>query len=98
MLTPYTRSQFVSRILTSPTGEQLRVLFLVTLANGELKAQVVSAEPLVVGSKLLVTSNQSPATNNHLYLPAFSIKKDSDTEYVPAHTPVISPCTELHFF
>ena len=46
MLSPYLRSQFVTKILTSATGEQFRVVFLVALVNGEPKAQVISATPL----------------------------------------------------
>jgi hypothetical protein len=48
MLTPLSRSQFVTKILTSPTGEQFKVVFLVALVNGEVKAQVVSATPVEI--------------------------------------------------
>jgi hypothetical protein len=46
MLTPQLRSQFVTKFLTSPTGEKFKVVFLVALVNGEVKAQVVSAIPV----------------------------------------------------
>ncbi len=46
MLTPHLRSQFVTKILTSASGEQFKVVFLVALVNGEVKAQVISAEPV----------------------------------------------------
>lgn len=46
MLTPHLRSQFVTKILTSPTGEKFSVVFIVALVNGEMKAQVVSATPI----------------------------------------------------
>lgn len=48
MLTPHLRSQFVTKILTSATGEQFKVVFLVALVNGEVKAQVISATPLSI--------------------------------------------------
>jgi hypothetical protein len=46
MLTTHLRSQFVTKILTNASGEQFRVVFLVALINGEVKAQVISAEPI----------------------------------------------------
>lgn len=46
MLTPQLRSQFVTKFLTSPTGEKFKVVFLVALVDGEVKAQVVSATPV----------------------------------------------------
>jgi hypothetical protein len=46
MLTPHLRSQFVTKILTSATGEHFRVVFLVALVNGEVKARMISAEPI----------------------------------------------------
>ena len=46
MLTPYLGSKFVTKVLTSHTGEQFRVVFLVSLVNGEVRAQVVSAESI----------------------------------------------------
>lgn len=52
MLTPHLRSQFVTKILTSPSGEQFRVVFLVAVVNGEVKAQVVSATPVKVAANL----------------------------------------------
>ncbi len=46
MLTPYTRSQFVKKILVSPTGEQFSVVFLVSLVDGKVNAQIISAQPI----------------------------------------------------
>ncbi len=38
------QSKFVTKILTTETGETYRVVFLVALVNGEIKAQIVNAE------------------------------------------------------
>lgn len=46
MLTPQHRSQFVTKILTSADGREYKVVFLVALVNGEVKAQVISATPV----------------------------------------------------
>ncbi|OHA19798.1 MAG: hypothetical protein A2836_02610 [Candidatus Taylorbacteria bacterium RIFCSPHIGHO2_01_FULL_45_63] len=50
MLTPSLRSQFVTKILASKTGEKFRVVFIVTLVQGEVQARMISAEPLEVDS------------------------------------------------
>ncbi len=54
MLTPQLRSQFVTKVLSSPTGEKYKVVFLIALIDGEVKAQVVSAT--------LVSENTNTAT------------------------------------
>jgi hypothetical protein len=71
MLSPHLRSQFVTKILTSPTGEQYRVVFLVALVNGEVKAQVISAECLSTLC-LAEATTKSPVT--FTYTPTFSEK------------------------
>jgi len=44
MLKPFIPSKFVERIITSQTGECYRVVFVLTLVNGEVKAKAISAE------------------------------------------------------
>jgi hypothetical protein len=46
MLTPHLQSRFIEKILTDRNGQQFRVLFLVSLVNGEVRGQIVSAQPV----------------------------------------------------
>ncbi len=59
MLTPHLRSQFVTKVLTSPSGEKFQVVFLVGLVNGEMKAQVVSAVSLTAAEPLCLPVKKS---------------------------------------
>ena len=88
MLIPYSRSQFVTKILTSPTGEQFRVVFLVALVDGKIKAQVISSERL---------SKQVPNTSA-VYLPLALTKDSTVFDYVASFNPVVSPFNSLFFF
>lgn len=84
MLTPYLRSQFVTKILTSANGEQYKVVFLVALVNGEVKAQIISAEPMVKATPVC--------------LPKAVVKSPATFTYVAPTTPVVSFFNELFFF
>ena len=95
MLKPSIPSKFVERIITSQTGEQYRVVFLVTLVGGEVKARVVSAE-LITG--LVSGSVDQSKQSGILSLPGFSALVVADTEYVFDFTPEVSPFTSLLFF
>ena len=46
MLTPNLQSRFIEKVLTDRAGQQYRVLFLVSLVNGEVRGQIVSAQPI----------------------------------------------------
>jgi hypothetical protein len=46
MLTPHLQSRFIEKVLTDRSGRQFRVLFLVSLVNGEVRGQIVSAQPI----------------------------------------------------
>ncbi len=46
MLTPYSHSRFVTKTLVSLTGEQFSVVFLVSLIDGKVNAQIISAKSL----------------------------------------------------
>jgi hypothetical protein len=86
MLTPLSRSQFVTKILTSPTGEQFKVVFLVALVNGEVKVQVISATPI------------SAKTVTVPCLPKPFEKTSVSFTYTPTFTEKISFFNELFFF
>ncbi len=52
MLTPHLQSRFIEKVLTDRAGQQFRVLFLVTLVDGGVKAQFVSAHPIFEAAKI----------------------------------------------
>ena len=92
MLKPSIPSKFVERIITSQTGEQYRVLFQITLVNGEVKARVVSAE--LIAEQISGVSKKSEV----LCLPCISTPVIADTIYVSNFAPAVSPFTSLLFF
>lgn len=88
MLKPIQPSKFIERIITSQTGERYRVVFLVTLVNGEVKAKAISA-------KLISDSDFAPVV---LALPGATTTVTGDTAYIFEYSPVVSPFTSLLFF
>ncbi|MCX6719030.1 MAG: hypothetical protein NTZ38_01495 [Candidatus Taylorbacteria bacterium] len=97
MLTPYTRSKFIRKIITSPTGERFQVLFLVTLVNGEVNAQVISAER-IHSSDLLLTGTSGASQNHPFYLPVGQSLKDLPEVVRHFYSHIVSPYIELYFF
>ncbi len=85
MLTPYSRSKFVTKILTSATGEQFQVVFLVAIIDGKIQAQAVSAEPIAQASSVI-------------FLPSISQKNPVTFAYATASAPAVSPFSHLFFF
>jgi hypothetical protein len=88
MLTPQLRSQFVTKILTSQTGEKFRVVFLVALVNGKMQAQVVSAECLT----------KSVSNEAILSLPVNFSKEFVTFTYTQTSDPKVSVFNSLFFF
>lgn len=84
MLTPHLRSQFVTKTLTGADGREYKVVFLVAVVNGEVKAQVISATPVVEAAPLC--------------LPVASIKAPVNFAYIAPSTPAVSPFNTLFFF
>ncbi|MES3031219.1 MAG: hypothetical protein V4697_02295 [Patescibacteria group bacterium] len=83
MLTPVLKSQFVTRIITNASGEQFKVVFLVTLVNGKPEAQIVSATSL----------------SQKVYaLPKPVVKTKAVYTYQPSFSSIISPLNSLFFF
>ncbi len=74
MLTPQLRSQFVTKILTSADGKQYKVVFLVALVNGEVKAQMISAEPVVKDAPICLPISLQKSPTTFTYIPSFSPK------------------------
>ncbi|HEY4494515.1 MAG TPA: hypothetical protein VJC02_00245 [Candidatus Paceibacterota bacterium] len=88
MLTPFSRSKFVTKVLTSHSGEQFKVVFFVTLIDGKLKADIVSIEP--ISSSIKNTQN--------IFLPIFNKEKSVTFSYTKASHSVVSPFNNLFFF
>ena len=97
MSKPSIPSKFVERIITSQTGERYRVLFLVTLVDGEVKAKAISAE-LISAPVLKIGSTYSNKSSVILSLPGASSNVVADTAYVFNYSPIVSPFTSLLFF
>ena len=97
MLIPYIQLKFVEKVLTSASGEQFRVLFLVTFVNGELKGRVVSVIPIVNSKWLMINGKKLSDMDNGCFLPAPSIENYSPftINYSPTTK---SPYIELYFF
>lgn len=84
--------RLVTRVMSDRTGRKFRLTFAVGLVNGEVKAQLISAEPIlelsgscqVQASKMLCL----PCMNQHEVIEAVSFKATS----------VPSPYIELYFF
>ncbi len=88
MLTPYSKSKFVEKVYTTPTGEKFRVLFLVALVDGKIKISPVSAQPIQSSGK----------KNNATYLPPKKAKTPKTFSYRPSFTYTASPYNLLTFF
>ncbi|MES2314505.1 MAG: hypothetical protein V4524_01020 [Patescibacteria group bacterium] len=103
MLKPTIPSKFVERIITSQTGEQYRVVFLVTLVNGEVKARVVGAQ-LISKVQLLEDKSYELRAKRYerntavLCLPGASAINLSPTSYLISPALRVSPFTSLLFF
>jgi len=100
MLKPYIPSKFVERIITSQTGECYRVLFVVSLINGEVKAKAISAELISAPTLKLapVDVDNSNVDFDVLCLPCDSSLISSFTTFVSSFAPEVSPFTSLLFF
>jgi hypothetical protein len=106
MLKPIFPSKFIERIMTSPSGEQFRVVFHVTLVGGEVVAKVISAKsisaPLLklssIDSSDTHFSNKNRGNSATLFLPGFSAPVVAHTTYASSYSPIVSPFTTLLFF
>jgi hypothetical protein len=94
MITPYSQSKFIRKNITNSIGEVFSVLFLVTLVNGEVKAQIISAKQISTIPRL--TGEVKGDTSN--FLPIFCNKIACDAEYTSESVSKISPYIELFFF
>ena len=99
MLKPFIPSKFVERIITSQTGECYRVVFLIELLNGEVKARAISAELIEKRFQISDSRFENKTSNlSVLCLPCDSSKILNLTSHIFAFAPVVSPFTSLLFF
>jgi hypothetical protein len=99
MFKPSIRPQFVERILTSPTGEQYRVIFEVTVIAGQMRARAVRAEKIeLVALRLETAQNDIPVNVQNFCLPCAT--SDYAILFADYDFPIakVSPFTSLLFF
>ncbi len=95
MLTPYSRSNFVEKVLTDHSGRQFRALFLVTLVNGEVKGHLLSLKPMPMKTLAI----EGAVSDGSICLPCWTTDCEIETPYVASYAPVISPYfSELDIF
>jgi hypothetical protein len=99
MLKPSIRPQFIERILTSPTGEQYRVVFEVTIVAGQVKARAISAELVektlaIAAAPILFVAKAAQV----FCLPCASTAIESVAAEFSPFTNIVSPFTSLLFF
>ncbi len=87
MLTPY-KPHFIEQIFTDQSGRQFKLVFLVSLVEGKLKGQLVSAQPL---------SPKVKSATTPICLPISCEVKKTVTEYIASFAPVVSPYNQLEF-
>jgi hypothetical protein len=101
MLTPHLQSRFIEKVLTDRTGRQFRVLFLVSLVNGEVRGQIVSAQPIFEGVRVAsLPGRVAKATSwSKLCLPCTKAAAKIIGSKVRSWTRVASPYySSLEFF
>ncbi|MEK7609568.1 MAG: hypothetical protein AAB470_00410 [Patescibacteria group bacterium] len=97
--------QFLSRIFTDQSGQQFCLIFFVTIVVGEAHGHLVSAQPMkregqtFTSLRLSGSCASSNSSSGQIFcLPIACPKREVETIYIPAYTPIISPFTELYFF
>lgn len=87
MLTPYSQSKIVEKILTDANGSQFKALFLVSLVNGEVKGRLLSLKPLTIRALAL----EGAVSDGSICLPSWTFDCEIQTPYVASVAPVKSP-------
>lgn len=89
MLSPYVQSQLVTKLVTTTTGKQFEVVFLISIIGGKVNARIVSAHP---------TQAPQGDTKTELALPSPKLSTEyAEPESIP--TPFFADLyDELFFF
>lgn len=95
MLSPYLQTRLVEKVLTDRASRRFRCLFLVTLVDGGIKAQLIVAEPIFVRFRISqgcgILNLTDTATRKNFCLPAICSPKKIFTErvWLPAANPFV---------
>lgn len=87
MLTPYIQSRFIEKIFTDESGRRFKLVFFVTLVNGEVKGRLISAMPVT----------RSFREECVVCLPACTPEAKTEPELVSTFTSVASPYFSLEY-
>lgn len=82
----------MTRIFVDASGRSFRLTFFVVSIDGQLKARLVSAQPISEHDHSIV--GETAAT---FYLPVICPTPVVETPYISAYAPVISPYFSLDF-
>lgn len=91
MLTPYSQSQFVEKIIADASGRQFRVIFLVALVNGEIRGRIVSVQPISQN----ILSLEGAVSDGSFTLPSWTHNEVIETPYFRAPAPFVSPYFDI---
>ena len=89
----YTQHKGIAeRVIRTRNGSLARIRFEVIDVDGNLRARVISVEPIYE----LETSQKNPAAS--LCLAGFTGETESEPLIIPGYQPIVSPFSELFFF
>ncbi len=88
------RSKFVEKLVTDSFGQQFRAVFLVAIVGGEVKARLVSLQPLPKQT-LALTGAVAHESGVVLCLPAWTVQAEIETPYRAPVAPCVSPYFDL---
>jgi hypothetical protein len=94
MLTAYSRSQFVEKVITDAHGREFKAIFFVTLENGEVKGRLISLRPVVQA----ILALRGAVTDGSLCLSGRCGSNAVETPYFAYVAPVASPYFSLEVF
>jgi hypothetical protein len=86
---------FVSRIFTDQLGQSFRLTFFVTIVDGEARGHLVSAQPVAGNTRLALAGT---CATSQFCLPTSCAQNATETVYIPAYAPIVSPFNTLFFF
>lgn len=94
MIRAYT-PQFIEKLYVDAQGRQFRLVFQVSQVGFDLKARLISVEPVTTNSGLL--KGEVTHISSSAFLPIDISKKAAITEYIFPDAPVVSPYISLKF-
>ena len=95
MLTPYARSSFVERVVADACGRRFKALFFVALVDGEVRARLVSIQPVVGPDAPALPGSVSDGI---LCLAAATEERSVETPYSFLLSPYSFPVFDLESF